>query len=107
LELSDIAAHLVKQDPEWLTGWEQQLQPGTAAAVLFSSWAWGQPEEPGQVVALYNSIRQLRDVKELLLPQLVCEVALAAAGQAGDWGAGERVPHLHCTCAAVLLLLVA
>jgi hypothetical protein len=89
LQLSDMAAYLIQQDPEWLTAWEQGLQPSIAAAVLFSCWAWGQPEEPGQVVALYNSIRQLQGVRELLLPQLVCEVALAAAGQAGDWGAGE------------------
>jgi hypothetical protein len=89
LQLSDVASYMIKLEPEWTTSWEQQLQPFTAAAVLFSCWAWAQPEEPGQVVALYNSIRQLQGVRELLLPQLVCEVALAAAGQAGDWGAGR------------------
>jgi hypothetical protein len=90
--LSRLVTHLVDQDPEWLTGWEQQLQPPAAAAALFSCWAWCSVAPP-QLLQLYNGMRQVPGSKELLLPQRVCEVALAAAGQARDWDAGAWVCH--------------
>jgi hypothetical protein len=85
--LSRLVTHLVDQDPDWLTGWEQQLQPPAAAAALFSCWAWCSLAPP-QLLQLYNSMRQVEGSKELLLSQRVCEVALAAAGQARNWDAG-------------------
>jgi hypothetical protein len=90
--LSCLVTHLLDQDPEWSTGWEQQLQPPAAAAALFSCWAWCSLAPP-QLLQLYNGMRQLPGSKELLLTQRVCEVALAAAGQARDWDAGGYRGH--------------